>query len=315
MLTEDRDAMTAPAAVAATAAPVTESHRIAALDMLRGIAVLGILLMNIWVFGINLRGDGISVDSGRTLTAQQSAALASWREIELAFIPNAEDRANEIAAMRGAYGEVGTVVRKHALEWETRLLPTQLGDNIALMLLGMALLQWGFFTARWTSKAYMWTMAIGYGLGLPLVTFSFWYGYTHTPDTAAFLAFLETHPIYWVNLIYPVQRILLVMAHCSLLMVLWQKGAFQWLFARLRAVGQMALTNYLMQSVLCTLFFFGYGLGFYERLAVHQVYVVVVAVWALQLAYSPIWLKHFRFGPMEWLWRSLTYWQAQPMWR
>ena len=90
---------------------------------------------------------------------------------------------------------------------------------------------------------------------------------------------------------------------------------FQKLFGRLRAVGQMALTNYLMQSVLCTLFFFGYGLGFYERLAFHQLYLVVFAVWVLQLAYSPIWLRHFRFGPVEWLWRSLTYWQAQPMWR
>jgi uncharacterized protein len=452
MLTKDRDAVTAPAGVVATVAPVTESQRIAALDMLRGVAVLGILLMNIWVFGINLRGDGIAeiysrpgsadfwsfalitilfegkmralfcmlfgagillfatnkevagsrtitrlfyvrmfwlvifgvvnahvllwegdilyfyglfgmlvyllrrmppvwkatavpivaiigfvltttfiygirtqrlayvearaaVESGRTVTSEQNAALASWREIEVTFIPNAEDRANEIEAMRGSYGEVAAIVHKHAWELETTLLPTLLGDNIALMLLGMALLQWGFFTARWTSKAYTRTMAIGYGLGLPLVTYSFWYGYRHTPDTAAFLAFLETHPINWVNLIYPVQRILLVMAHCSLLMILWQKGAFQWLFARLRAVGQMALTNYLMQSVLCTVFFFGYGFGFYERLAFHQIYAVVLAVWALQLAYSPIWLRHFRFGPMEWLWRSLTYWQAQPMWR
>ena len=147
------------------------------------------------------------------------------------------------------------------------------------------------------------------------MTYSFWYGYRHMPDTAAFLTFLETHPINWMNLIYPIQRILLVMAHCSLLMVLWQKGVFRRLFARLRAVGQMALTNYLMQSVLCTLFFFGYGLGFYERLAFHQVYLVVFAVWVLQLAYSPIWLRHFRFGPVEWLWRRLTYWQAQPMWR
>ena len=452
MHTEVRDAMTAPAAVVATAAPVSEPQRVAALDMLRGVAVLGILLMNIWLFGVNLRGDGISeiysrpgsadfwsfalitilfegkmralfcmlfgagillfttnkeaagrrtitrlfyvrmfwlvilglinahvllwegdilyfyglfgmlvyllrrmrptwkatgvpivaiigfvltttflygirtqrlayvearaaADSGRTLSPEQNSALASWREIEVTFIPNAEDRAKEIEAMRGSYSEVAAIVHKHALELETTLLPIQLGDNIALMLLGMALLQWGFFAARWSTRAYGLTMAIGYGLGLPLVTYSFWYGYRHMPDTAASLAFLETHPINWVNLIYPIQRILLVMAHCSLLMVLWQKGVFQRLFARLRAVGQMALTNYLMQSVLCTLFFFGYGLGFYERLAFHQVYLVVFAVWVLQLAYSPIWLRHFRFGPVEWLWRRLTYWQAQPMWR
>ena len=116
-----------------------------------------------------------------------------------------------------------------------------------------------------------------------------------------------------MGLIYPVQRILLVMAHCALLMVCWQRGMLKGLFERLRATGQMALTNYLMQSVLCTLFFFGYGLGYYERLALHQAYYVVFAVWVIQLLISPIWLRHFRFGPAEWVWRSLTYWKPQPM--
>jgi uncharacterized protein len=75
----------------------------------------------------------------------------------------------------------------------------------------------------------------------------------------------------------------------------------------------MALTNYLGTSVACSLFFDGYGLGYFGHLRRHQLYYVVFAVWAVQLAVSPVWLRYFRFGPMEWLWRSLTYGSPQPM--
>ncbi|MEI9912739.1 MAG: DUF418 domain-containing protein [Bacteroidota bacterium] len=71
--------------------------------------------------------------------------------------------------------------------------------------------------------------------------------------------------------------------------------------------------NYLVQSIICTWFFFGYGFDNYNRLRFHQLYYVVFAVWILQLIYSSIWLRYFRFGPFEWLWRSLTYWKKQPM--
>lgn len=78
-------------------------------------------------------------------------------------------------------------------------------------------------------------------------------------------------------------------------------------------VGQLAFTNYLMQSVLCTLFFNGYGLGYFGKQAVHQLYYVVAGVWVVQFIFSTIWLRYFRFGPLEWVWRSLTYWKRQPM--
>jgi uncharacterized protein len=86
----------------------------------------------------------------------------------------------------------------------------------------------------------------------------------------------------------------------------------QGLFRRLEAVGQMAFTNYIMQSVICTLFFFGYGLNYFGELEFYQLFFVVLAIWILQLIVSPLWLKHFLYGPLEWLWRSLTYWRRQP---
>ena len=75
----------------------------------------------------------------------------------------------------------------------------------------------------------------------------------------------------------------------------------------------MALTNYLMQSVICTLVFYGHGLGLFGRVPRTSQLAIVGALWALQLTVSPLWLRQFRFGPLEWLWRSLTYWRLQPM--
>ena len=116
-----------------------------------------------------------------------------------------------------------------------------------------------------------------------------------------------------VYALYPVLRILLAIAHTSLIMLIIQSGALQSLFKKLAAVGQMALTNYIMQTVICTLFFFGYGLNYYDTLQFYQIFYVVFFTWLIQLIISPLWLRYYRFGPLEWLWRSLTYWKIQPM--
>ena len=83
----------------------------------------------------------------------------------------------------------------------------------------------------------------------------------------------------------------------------------------LAAVGQMAFSNYLFHSILTSLIFPGWGFGLAGRFDYAAQLVVVAAIWAFQLVASPIWLRHFRFGPAEWLWRSLTYWRRQPMQR
>ena len=75
----------------------------------------------------------------------------------------------------------------------------------------------------------------------------------------------------------------------------------------------MALTNYLMQSLIASFIFYGWGLGYYGRLDRIEYMPIVLGVWAFQMFLSPIWLKRFRFGPMEWVWRSLTYWKVQPL--
>jgi uncharacterized protein len=74
----------------------------------------------------------------------------------------------------------------------------------------------------------------------------------------------------------------------------------------------MAFTNYLMQTVICTTIFYGYGLGLFGKLDRFPLLFFVFAIWILQLIVSPIWLRHFRFGPLEWSWRVLSYWKWHP---
>jgi uncharacterized protein len=251
--------------------------------------------------------------ANQPLTDIQRKALTDWREIEKSMIPSREDAKENTAKMKSGYATVAGHLRPIAWMIQTKFLPLEIWDSLALMMLGLALYRWGFFTGAWAHADYVKVICIGYGIGLPLVMFSTWHSFHHYSTMEANLALMEQVPIQWTGLIYPFQRIFLVMAHASSLILLYKAGVARNLFRRLEAVGQMAFTNYIMHSVICTLFFFGYGLNFYGELSYYQLYYLVAAIWILQLIVSPIWLQSFRFGPLEWMWRSLTYWRLQPM--
>ena len=249
---------------------------------------------------------------GSTLSEQQEKALAAWRELETSFIPNREDAKENTRKMKSDYASVASYVRPLAFKLQTMFLPLQVWDSLALMLLGLALYRWGFLSGAWANRSYWMMILVGYGLGLPLVIYTHYYSYLHFPTHEAFLQQLEEVPIRWSGLIYPFQRILLIMAHVAVIVLLYKSGFLQGLFRCLEAVGQMAFTNYIMQSVFCTLIFFGYGLNYYAEPEYYQLFYVVAAIWIFQLMVSPLWLKYFLYGPLEWMWRSLTYWRLQP---
>ncbi len=104
----------------------------------------------------------------------------------------------------------------------------------------------------------------------------------------------------------------LSVAYVSGIVLLYINGRFG-LPARLLApVGRMALTNYLLQSIICTTLFFSYGFGLFGKISVFQGVLLTLVIFGLQIPFSLLWLKHFYFGPFEWLWRSLTYMKLQP---
>lgn len=105
----------------------------------------------------------------------------------------------------------------------------------------------------------------------------------------------------------------LAIFYMTSLTLLAQSETWRLRLAPLSSVGRMALTNYLLQSLTCTLIFYGYGLGMYGQIGAAGTVVLALAIYTVQVFFSNWWLRRFQFGPMEWLWRTLTYGKRQPM--
>ena len=106
---------------------------------------------------------------------------------------------------------------------------------------------------------------------------------------------------------------LLSLAYISAICLLALRPAWHRLLRVLAPVGQMALTNYLLESIICTLIFYGYGLGLFGKMGPAVGIVLTVAIFLLLIPFSHWWMKRFRYGPAEWLWRSMTYLKRQPI--
>ena len=91
------------------------------------------------------------------------------------------------------------------------------------------------------------------------------------------------------------------------MVLLFQRAMWRRVLYPFVAVGRMALTNYLLQSLICTTLFYGYGLGFYGKVGPSQGLGISVMIFGLQVVFSAAWLRRFRFGPVEWVWRTATY--------
>jgi uncharacterized protein len=173
------------------------------------------------------------------------------------------------------------------------------------MLIGMAMLKLRIITAERDRKFYLWMIILGYGIGGTINAITGYY-FAHSGFN------LGKESLAWILASEP-GRLLVAGGHIGLVMLIVKSGWLRPLTSRLAAVGQMALTCYLATSLICTTVFEGYGLGLFAKLQRYQLLYVVISVWLLPLTVSPIWLRHFRFGPMEWVWRSLAYWRKQPM--
>ncbi|MEO7982673.1 MAG: DUF418 domain-containing protein [Bacteroidota bacterium] len=257
------------------------------------------------------RGEMIArLDTSATkLTSIQKEQLGAMQDFKEKSTPESKVKRMEknISKTTGSY--------ENLYEYRTEIYTNTLvkylffgaWDVLLFMFLGMAFFKMGILTGQAKIQIYWGMFIIGLGVGLILsyiriqqmVDTNFdWFAYTKKYDFA----------------FYELSRTFRSIGILGLLMLLFRSGLFKWLFALLRPVGQMAFTNYLMQSFLCGLFFYGIGFGMYGKLERHEMYYVVGTVWVIQIIYSNIWLHYFRFGPLEWAWRSLTYWKRQP-WR
>ncbi len=172
------------------------------------------------------------------------------------------------------------------------------------MLIGMALYKRRVFKLKQSSKYYMKMVGYGFGLGLPLVVIGTLLDFNYDWDfQLSFFYFSQFN--YWGS-------VLMALGYIGIIMLLCKSSTRSFLAQRMADVGRMALSNYLIQSIICSFIFYGHGLALFGDLDRSAQAVFVLAIWAFQIFFSAVWLNFFKYGPFEWLWRSLTYGKAQP---
>lgn len=243
--------------------------------------------------------------AGKPLTEEQAEAKKELEARRKQRKPSPEELETDAKPWRGNPSQVIAARAKRVEFWHALPYYDPANCDIwSMMFIGMALFKLGIFSAARSYRFYGWMAAIGYGIGIPMNSYIAWLALKSNFDRVNFAV---------VHVGYDIERLPVALAHVALLMMICKAGALRWLTSRLAAIGQTALSNYVLHSVICSFVFTGYGFGLYGRLQRYQLYYVVAASWALSLAASPIWLRHYWFGPLEWCWRSLTYWKKQPM--
>ncbi len=122
----------------------------------------------------------------------------------------------------------------------------------------------------------------------------------------SYLSFAES------NVTYDLGRMGMSMGHVGLIMLFCKADFLRGFKRSIAAVGQMALTNYFMHSLICVVVFTGGGFGLFGKLQRHELLYAVFGTWIFQLILSPIWLSYFLYGPLEWAWRCLSYQRVYP---
>ena len=216
------------------------------------------------------------------------------------WMPSAESIQAEIAAYRGGWPEQMSHRVPASIVMQTFLFLTFMSWRCGgLMLIGMALFKWGALTAQRSGRFYSILMGTGLGIGLPLVIYGILRDFK-ADWSYDYSMFLGSQFNYWGSI--PV-----ALGYVAIVMLICKSGLWEKLVRRLAAVGRMALTNYLLQTVICTTIFYGHGLGLFGQVERGGQILIVFAVWMILLFISPLWLRRFQFGPAEWLWRTLTY--------
>ncbi|MEM9513344.1 MAG: DUF418 domain-containing protein [Actinomycetota bacterium] len=368
----------------ARSSPTQGRDRITSLDAIRGIAVLGILPMNVVGFALvseayfNVDAGGshtwfdelvgglgeIFIDgkfmgifsalfgAGIVLFADRAAAkgarpvrLSVWRNFLLLLIGLAHTLLWDgdilvvyalcspvLLALRAASPRllavlgVGLMLLPPAIAWPVQAAIPQNGPGpveywtpdgeqidavgvylfvwlvaraLGMMLIGIALYRWGVLQGRRAPRVYRTMTRVGLAVGLPLAVAGF--GVHALSGYAVDVAVIGDIPA--VLAIVP-----MALAYIGII-VRWDAGGDTAGRLRIRSIGRMALSNYLSQSVLGVTFFALLG----DDIGRGWLAAFVLVVWALQLWWSPLWLRHFRFGPVEWLWRVGTYRRMVPL--
>ena len=234
----------------------------------------------------------MEVSRGHTPDAREQAILDTYDG--LSQVESDEEIAEQIEQVQGGYLSAYPLFIEHAYELQVEsALNYVIWEVLCFMMLGMVFYKLQLFDASRSVRTYalltVFGLAIGYGINYYEI-----YRFVNVP-----------HADFLLTWTYQIGRTATALGYLGVVMLICKSNVLPTLRSALASVGQMALTNYLTQSLICLIIFVIFGL--YGQLHFYQLYFVVFAIWALQIAWSNMWLGRYRYGPLEWLWRALTY--------
>lgn len=246
----------------------------------------------------------VAEKEGKKLTSAQQEQKKEWEETVKDFSPSAEDLKTETDAHLGSYFQLFAFRAKDVYRFHSYPIyaPFPWFDILAMMLIGMALLKLGVLTGNYSSKFYLWMALFSFAIGLPAHS---WWVWWYVKQQFSLDSWNFT------GLAYEIGRFT-AFGYIAVILMVIKSGVLRTATKTLACAGRMAFSNYILTSLICTTIFEGYGFGLFGKLQRYQLYGIVLCVWMVILIVSPIWLRHFCFGPLEWVWRSLTYWKKQP---
>lgn len=243
-------------------------------------------------------------NSGDSLSSENKKAIAEWETIVVSKKATREGFIDAKKELSKCYFSIVWYRSTLVQTLQTTIMYRYFfWDIFAMMLLGMAFLKNGIFKAEKSNRFYLLMMLVGYLVG---ITTNYWESNHLITNNFSVLAF------YLTDITHELGRVPTTIGHIGLIMLFIKSGKFLLFQKALAAVGQMAFTNYIMHTIICITIFMGFGFNMFGQLLRHELYYIVIGIWIVQLILSPIWLTYFRFGPLEWAWRSLTYWEKQP---
>lgn len=229
-----------------------------------------------------------------------SAAREQFRETSI------EDFQTDLTIYGSSYWDIFQAQVPLVVEQQsTKMYSEQVFDVGGMMLLGMALFKLGILTGQRSLQFYVVLAIVGFLAG----------GMLHAVESYEVwrVGFNSDARDPFLMMPYNIGRMFVTLGYIGLFGILLRLGVVRKIADYLAPVGRMALTNYVGQTVFSVLFFYGFGLGFYGYLERYELVWVFLVVIAIQLIASYFWLRHYRFGPLEWMWRSITYGSYQPM--
>lgn len=240
-------------------------------------------------------------DTEKEITKKQEEKIKEWDKFTT---KHTKEEVNEMIEKMHQRYFIVLIEKVKTNQFMQTWLPYRLWvwDILSFMLIGMAFFKLRVFHAERSNRFYLTMLSLGYIIGL---TINYYETNMVLEDSFHALTILKADQTYQIG------RFFTTIGHVGILMLFIKSGVLRFLQRSLAAVGKLALSNYLIHSIVTSLIFYGDGFALYGMLQRYELYYIVAGLWIFQLIASPIYLKYFLYGPAEWIWRSLTYGKRQ----